>query len=185
MNTFTELTEEQKLRIGRFRDEFLFKKYFLDNFSALKQLAYSIVNNFEEAEEISSELLWKIWNMEEELLRIESVAAYLNRSVRNSSLNFVRQKSRKLEFVVLDNIECEDFNTPESIIISSEKISLIEEAVNNLPAKTKSAFLLVKENNMSYKEAAESLQISPKTVDRHMQIALKKIYTILKKKNIF
>jgi RNA polymerase sigma-70 factor (ECF subfamily) len=65
---------------------------------------------------------------------------------------------------------------------SSPEIKELEFAIDQLSPKTKEAFLLVKDYQMSYKQAAETMGIAVKTVDRHMQIAIEKLYFLLKEK---
>lgn len=69
---------------------------------------------------------------------------------------------------------------PETLMIEAQAVAKIQQAILELPEKTKQAFLLVKEDKMTYKEAAETMNISPKTVDRHIQNAVKKLFSFLK-----
>ena len=65
--------------------------------------------------------------------------------------------------------------SPEQIFISSEMLRQINAAIDSLPPKCKLIFLLVKEGNLKYREVAELLNLSVKTVEAQMSIALKKI----------
>nr|WP_278653485.1 sigma-70 family RNA polymerase sigma factor [Bacteroides clarus] len=84
----------------------------------------------------------------------------------------------------IDNIAIDIFAhtniTPEDELISQEEISEINLAINSLPNKCKIAFKLVKENHLKYKEAAEILNISVKTLEAHLTTAMKKIREKLK-----
>jgi len=60
-------------------------------------------------------------------------------------------------------------------MISSEMVEFIQKAIDALPAQCKLIFILIKENDFKYKEVAEILGISVKTVENHLAIALKKI----------
>jgi RNA polymerase sigma-70 factor (ECF subfamily) len=65
--------------------------------------------------------------------------------------------------------------SPEQLLISSEMVRYINKVIDQLAPKCKLIFLLVKESNLRYKEVAELLNISVKTVEAQMSIALKKI----------
>jgi RNA polymerase sigma-70 factor (ECF subfamily) len=69
---------------------------------------------------------------------------------------------------------------PESQLMDKELMEAIDNTVDRLPDRCKMVFRLVKEDNLSYKQAAEVLNISPKTVQAQMVIALKRIKDALK-----
>ena len=56
----------------------------------------------------------------------------------------------------------------------------IQEAVETLPESYKEAFVMHRFKNMSYKEIAEILGVSPKTIDYRIQQALKQLRKELK-----
>ncbi|MNR31047.1 RNA polymerase sigma factor [compost metagenome] len=115
-------------------------------------------------------------------MNIVSLESYLLRAIKNKCLNLLRVR----QLVLTDGIEYQDTlidrNTPEDILISTESIQRIQRAVECLPPKTKEAFKLVKEEKKTYLETAETMGISKKTVDRHIQIALGKLWACMKEK---
>ena len=68
--------------------------------------------------------------------------------------------------------------TPEDDYISRELIDTLNEAIEQLPTKSKLAFKLVREDGMKYKDAAEHLGISVKTLEAQLTYAMKKIAKI-------
>jgi RNA polymerase sigma factor (sigma-70 family) len=64
-------------------------------------------------------------------------------------------------------------------MISGEAIQRINIAINELPPKCRLVFKLVKEDGLKYREVAELLQISLKTVENQIGIALKKIHSTI------
>lgn len=177
-----ELSFEDKQMIAIGRDERIFKKFFIQSFDGLKLYALSFIKDEDIAQDISCQILWKIWNLQERLIAIESLVPYMLRAIKNRCLNQIRNKSFEYSLHDIANDSFVDDISPESLLISKEKIAEIEQAIALLPAKTKQAFLLVKDQQLSYKEAATKMGIAVNTVDRHIQIALKKIYLQLKQK---
>ncbi|MGJ1436030.1 sigma-70 family RNA polymerase sigma factor [Sphingobacterium siyangense] len=177
-----ELSTEEKQMIAIGRDERIFKKFFIQNFDGLKLYAFSFIKDEDLAQDISCEILWKIWNLQERLLGIELLVPYILRAVKNKCLNHIRKKSIEYSLHDMAHDNFIDDISPESLLISKEKIAEIEHSISLLPAKTKQAFLLVKDEQLSYKQAAAKMGIAINTVDRHLQIALKKIYAQLKQK---
>lgn len=64
---------------------------------------------------------------------------------------------------------------PESIYISQETIVALNKAIEELPTKTKLAFLMIRENEMKYKDAAEVLGVSVKTLEKQVAAAVAKL----------
>ena len=64
-------------------------------------------------------------------------------------------------------------------MISNEEVTKINKAVAELPNQCRMILFLVRENNMKYKEVAQVLGISQKTVENQINIALKKIAAYL------
>lgn len=182
MYDIKDFSEDQKHRIAIMRDEYVFKQFFIQNIAMLEQYAFSIVKDACHAEDVASEVFWEIWNMGSKLTQIKSVSAYLYRATKNKCLNLLRNKIVRYEAVEVHGNTLVDDLSPEALLISAEKTSEIEHAIDQLPPKTKEAFLLVKDCQMTYKQAAEAMGIAVKTVDRHIQIAVAKLYFILKEK---
>lgn len=174
------LSEANKLLIARNRDEKVFKAYFVDNYNALKRYAFSLLKDDHFAEDVASEVLWKIWHLGPDLIHIAHVEHYIFRSIRNKCLNLLRVKKMTYH----DNGDLQDERmeeaNPERIMISKESLLKIAAAVAALPPKTNQVFKLVKEQGCSYKEVAQLMGISTNTVDRHIQIALRKLWAALK-----
>ena len=66
---------------------------------------------------------------------------------------------------------------PEKLMITEEVFRQIRQAVNDLPPRCRLIFKLIKEDGLRYKEVAEILHLSIKTVEAQMAIALRRIKT--------
>ena len=67
---------------------------------------------------------------------------------------------------------------PEQLMMTEEMMRQIRQAVNNLPPRCRLIFKLVKEDGLKYKEVAELLQLSIRTIEARMAIALRRIGNI-------
>jgi RNA polymerase sigma-70 factor (family 1) len=146
-------------------------------FFRLYKLAYTIVGNKETAEEITNDVFIKIWQRRELLGAVRHPEYYLLKCTRNRALEFLRSKRMNLEFLEddLHPFLAEWEISPEQILISSEMVQHINKVIDQLAPKCKLIFLLVKEGNLKYREVAELLNLSVKTVEAQMSLALKKI----------
>jgi len=73
------------------------------------------------------------------------------------------------------SVQLSDNNSPEKTLINSEMLKKINAAIDQLPPRCKMVFKLVREDGLSYKEVGAILNISPKTVDAQMMIAVKQV----------
>lgn len=158
------------------------KELYTCYFSSLLNYSMIYVSNPYDAEEVVSDTFLTVWNNRKQLLEISNFNSYIYAIVRNKSISYFR--SLHIENQNIDNVPIDIYAftevTPEDEFISKERISEINSAINSLPNKCKIAFKLVKENNLKYKEVAEILNISVKTLEAHLTTAIKKIREILK-----
>lgn len=149
----------------------------MELYNPLVNFSTSFVQQKEIAEEIVSDILINLWEKRKELERIENLRVYLYISTRNQSLKHL-VKQKKINSVNLDeldvNLNVSNLN-PESLLISKEMIQKLETAIHQLPPKCKMIFQLIKEDGLKYKEIANILNISVKTIDNQLAIALQKI----------
>lgn len=147
----------------------------------LFQFAFSMVKNREDAEEIISDVFLKIWQLRQQLPESESFTFYLYRAVKHTSLNYLNKTKRKKESELMFFLEAGKSCclSPEDIVISNENLSAIQQAINSLPARCRQVFILVKEDELTYQQVAELLNISPATVNVQMTIAVKKMWQTL------
>ena len=70
-------------------------------------------------------------------------------------------------------------DTPEDVILHEELESLVEKAFARLPERCRMIYYLVREEGKSYRETAEMLGISERTVNSQMTIAKRKLTDLL------
>ena len=147
--------------------EQLFKKHH----AGLCFVAFKILGDNQEAKDIVQDVFMSVWSRREKLDFSDTLKGYLFKAVSNASLNQLEKQSK---LVRLDNDLHIDSLLEEEIDINSEEIGIqIKKALNKLPPKCKTIFILSKYQNLKYKEISEQLDISIKTVENQMSIALK------------
>ena len=158
-----------------------YKKLFDLLFPSLYRFAFSLLKSKEQAEEVASDVMIALWCDRQTLIDIENIKVYAFVIARNKSLNILKKQSKN-EIIFLEDIDVDlvlNTPTPEQILINGELRNTLERAVQSLPTKCKLVFKLVKEEGHSYKETAEILNISVKTVDAHLVTAIKKLTSCL------
>lgn len=166
------------------QDEDSYKKLFYHFYPVLLSFCTAILNNKEDAEEVVSEVMLKVWTMGEDLNNVENLTVYLFTAARNKAYDVLRKKNREASTVALsDNLQEHviDKNSPESVYARGELEQFIAKAIRALPTQSQLVFRLVKEQGLPYKQVTEVLGITLNTAETHMRLALKKIRTALDK----
>ncbi len=143
--------------------------------------AIGFLKNKETAEEIVSDVYVKIWNNRTQLVKIINLKSYLFICVRNGCLSHLR-KNKNEKIVSLDTVgefQMIQIEGPEEANIEKEIIEQIYVAIETLPCKCKMVFTLAKINGLKYREIADVLGITEKTVNNHLVLAVKKITELL------
>jgi len=163
-------------------DEKAFEALFKLYFEKLTLFANRFVNNMPMAEEITADVFTHLWEKGHEISFSTSVSSYLFKMVQNRCLNYLkRQKIENLyvNYLERNNLLDEVCNTVELGFEEKELTHQINTAINSLPEKCREIFVMSRFSDMKYREIAGKLNISPKTVERQMSIALEKLRQIL------
>ena len=141
--------------------------------SNLVYFSYNIVKDQSTAENIVQDVFLHIWEKRKSLNEDQNLKTYLYTIVKNRSLKYIRHQNvvhknePELKLIYSDKIEIDKK-------IESEELSRqYEKAINKLPEKCREIFLLSRNYNLKYKEIAELLGISVKTVETQISRALK------------
>ncbi len=158
-------------------DQAAYKELFVLLHGRLKQFAYSILKSHEEAEELVSDLFIRVWEKRDQLTVIESPLLYFYTTAKNLAYNRINKQKRQQQpppeewLVHLNSVNFD----PEQLMMTEEMMRQIRQAINNLPPRCRIIFKLVKEDGLRYREVAELLQLSVKTVEAQMAIALRRL----------
>lgn len=168
--------ENSKQRIAA-GDQDAFRELFNFYCKKLTQFARSIVKSNDAAREIVDEVFIRIWRNKATISDIQNLKVYLYTATKNTALNYLSAHARRNVSEGFDffSADLRDDETPERKLINSEILRNIRAAIDSLPPRCKMVFKLVREDGLSYKEVGEILNISHKTVDAQMVIAVRQI----------
>jgi RNA polymerase sigma-70 factor (ECF subfamily) len=167
-------------RIALHNDEQAYKELFHHFYPSLYQFALSIVKTGQIADEVVSDVFIRIWRKRAALARIQNLKLYLFTSTKNTSLNYLRQQKREAELPDDYRVQLRSvYFNPEELLITAEMIKRIQLAIHQLPPRCQLIFKLVKEDGLKHKEVAGLLNLSIKTVENQLAVALRKIGTAI------
>ena len=174
---------EIQLRLAQ-GDESAFRTLYDYYSPRLFAFAYAIIHSREVAEEIVADVFLQIWQKRVRVGSLENLNWYLHIATRNISYSYYRRSHRRKSFdfdeAILSYYQVHA--TPEEVMIGQEVLQVINQAINELPPKCKLIFRLIKEDNLKYREVAELLHITAKTVENQMGIAVKKIHEAIRRR---
>ena len=156
------------------RDEIAFEQVFKTHFKRLHAYAFTILRDEVEAEEMVQQVFFKLWERNETLSLSGSVSAYLYRAVHNESLNYIKhQKVRSNHQLHVACSMKNEFEHPAKKVMAGELEKKIHTALNELPEQCRTIFQMSRFDELKYREIADKLGISVKTVENQMGKALK------------
>ena len=173
--------EEQNIEliiknIGLKRDKKSFESFFNMFYVELHAIALHVVESDQSAKEAVNEVMLKLWESGKEIMKISDIKAYLYRSVKNQAID-IRRKNKKyiqnIDIAFLKETENPFAENPEDVYLFKEMNTSFNDLIEKMPEKRKAVFYLVKVSGKKYREVAEILNISEKTVEKHMREGFK------------
>ncbi|RUT79953.1 RNA polymerase sigma-70 factor [Ancylomarina longa] len=150
-----------------------FETLFNDHYSRLCAYAYNFIKEQEGSEEIVQEVFFKLWINRSDIKIESSIISYLYRAVRNASLNLIKHINIRENYKQHNKEQIEQSEQLDSDPLNvSELEKKIRASIDLLPEQRKKIFILSRYEQLKYKEIAEKLGISIKTVENQMGKAL-------------
>lgn len=153
----------------------LFKSRFQKHYPRLCTIAYGYVLDRDDSEDIVQEVFINIWDKGKDNLPEQEFLAYLTTAVKNNCISFLRKRKdgpASLEdYPLADSHLAEEDHRGDEPHRSTEEI--IEDALSTLPPKCKDIFVMAKLQGMKYREIAQLLNLSEKTVENQMGKAIR------------
>lgn len=163
-------------------DVLSFNKLFDTYYTSLCFFAVKFLADIDISRSLVQQLFVDLWMKRDKLDTIRSVKSYLYTSVRNRCIDQLRLKQNTLEM----SSEFEDITRiPFHDLVEEAEINdLINNSVNQLPEKCREIFILCRYEGLRYTDVAQKLNLSVKTVEMQMGIALRRLRESIKRYQI-
>jgi len=170
LNDHAALMEVSKGNLEAYR--YLFDHHFRDICNFL--LLY--LHDREIAEEIALDIFTYVWEKRETLQIKSSFKGFLLAAAKNRAISAYRKEQKRL-FTSLhpEDLRFPDPDSSHQVLEKQELHQLISQAIESLPPQSRIIYRMAWEENLSQKEIAQKLGLSPKTVENHVGIALRKL----------
>ena len=134
----------------------------------------------ESAKDIVQDIFIQLWVKRDEIKFNSSVKSYLFAMARNNCLALLekklvrkRYKEEKALKLQIEEVKFYQLRGGLKSLIEDEYEKVFVKAMAKIPKRSSEVFLLCRNQNMKYKEVANKLNISIKTVEKHMTMAMK------------
>ncbi|HEY4655245.1 MAG TPA: RNA polymerase sigma-70 factor [Cyclobacteriaceae bacterium] len=150
-------------------------KYIFDCYHpTLCMLAYRVLKDTDQAKDSVQDVFIRLWRNRQHLEITGSLAAYLKKATVNTALNVVKSRTRfNKQGLGQTDLSALASNLTEEDVFYKELTQKADNAINDLPERTRIVFTLIRSEEMSYKEVAATLRISTKAVEKEMMKALR------------
>lgn len=151
----------------------LFEEFFKRHYVNFCLLAYRYLNDRDMAEEVVQDVFVKIWEKRSFIEVKGSLTAYFNMAIKNTCLNYLKHK--RVEVVFTQNYLQQQKDEVSPLDNIDELTEKIKQAIEKLPPQRKKIFLMSRYDGLKYYEIANTLNLSVKTVEAQMGLALKQL----------
>ena len=174
-----DFSMQKKIQDGDIRE---FERLFVRYYEPLCQHANKLLKDMDTAEDIVQEFFYNFWKNRESFSPKLSLNAYLYQSIRNNSLHYLQHLSVRETYareIANENLEMSPAENQEDIEL--HELSLVIDAtLQKMPERCSKIFRMNRFEGKKYREIAEILSISIKTVEADMGKALQLFRKTLK-----
>ncbi len=160
---------EEKIKRG---DISAFENVFREYYAPLTHYANGILKDMEAAEEVVQDFFYVYWNNRNEIEIKTSLKSYLYQSIRNKALKIIRHENVKQKYAARFTEAANTSHEEKDPYEMKELQTLVNEVLARLPERCSQIFCMNRFDGLKYREIAEQLSVSVKTVEANMGKAL-------------
>jgi RNA polymerase sigma-70 factor, ECF subfamily len=174
-----KLTSEQLTELTRrisTSDREAFDQLFRALYAPLVRYSYRYLKEKASAADIVQDAFIKLWHKRELLDPEQSIKAYLYKTVRNLSLNHIRNRSFEESGLEYEDIPAAEISVDsDQDDVKTDRLNLLKDWIMKLPERQQEAFKLSRYEGLDHEEIAEVMEVSKRTVNNHIVQAMKNI----------
>jgi len=151
-----------------------FEALFKAHFKELHAYAFSFLKDWDKAEEVVQGLFLKLWEKRELPEMHTSMRSYLYKAAYHDCLNLIRREKVHLQYQTRTAFAMKDESDNAANTVHLREVQVrLSAALNMLPEKCRTVFHLSRFEQLKYRQIADHLGISIKTVEKQMGKALR------------
>ena len=171
-NLTTEQFEAWSRRLRR-SDASAYTELFRATYEALYRYAWQFTHDQDAAYDVLQDVFMKLWQVRDRIDPARSLKALLYQMTRNTALNHVRHAKRHAADSLDDALyEPAETPRPADVLDDGALADQVRRWIDELPARRREAFMLSRYQGLSHAEIARIMELTPKTVNNHIVLAL-------------
>ena len=176
MSQYDKLPDEQLISLLKQGDEKAFAALYGRYWDKIYVVACNRLGDPAQAEEIVQDIFVKLWDHRYTLKLKYTLSTYLSVAVKYRVINYLDHLySLRNKEARLPDSSLLISSSPEELLFEKELREQLEATVKRLPEKCQLVFRMSREHGMSNKEIAHELSLSERTVENHINRALKDV----------
>lgn len=148
-----------------------FEKVYTENQQRMVHYLYYSFGDLEKAKNFTQDAFIRLWNNCKEIA-IDKARAFLYTTAKRLFLDDIDHQKVQLKFQERAKAKDDRPEGTDDLIRTEEFKAALEKAISDLPEKQRTVFLMNRIDKMKYAEIAEALDISIKTVEKHVSQSL-------------
>lgn len=134
-----------------------------------------LLKNEADADDVCQMIFLKVWNKREKFAEIQDFDSYLFILTKYTTINYISSKHVIPVDIDLLHDGYANEQSPYDDVVAKDTELLIDMIVDNFPPQRQMIYRMSREQHLRNEEIAESLGIKKKTVENHLNLALKEI----------
>jgi len=158
--------------------ELLFERYYC----RIKGFAKGLTKDEYTAEDIVANVFMKLWLHKEKLASLSNLSGYLFSVTKNEVIDHFRARKYLTDYLHSIENEYTEETEPEDLYDTNKIQEIVDRVVETMPEQRRKIFIMSRMENMTNGEIAEKLNLSKRTVEKHISLALDQLRPALGKR---
>jgi len=156
-------------------DEKAFRTLFMRYYAKVRCFINGLLKSEVEAEDLAQDVFVKVWINRAHFAEVNTFGAYLYVLAKNTVFNYI--ESKRIRKVNLDErpFEEEDNETPYEELVAKDLQLFVNMVIDSMPSQRRTVYRMSRESGLTNDEIAEKLHLAKKTVENHLNLALKEL----------
>ncbi len=154
-----------------------FEPFFLKYYPFVKSFALKLLKSEEEAEDVAQDIFLKLYENPEYWLDRQINEYYLFTMTKNHVFNILKRRAVFNKFINSNDssISAIEENTPEGYVVAQDISKFLNDVIEKMPEQRRCVFKLNKLEKMSVADIADKMNLSKRTIERHIYLAVKEL----------